>query len=321
MPLPSDEQILATSQDLIDQLKTLFGKHPGFRPAHAKGHVLNGTFTPSPAASSLSKATHFNTSVPVPVLARFSTSTGLPAIPDTDSHALPHGIGLRFQLPDSPAGLRQHTDIVAHSTPTFPARTGADFLALLRALGAAATETEHPNSIEKHLAANPAAKFHVSNPPPLAASYATETYYSVCAFHLVSAAGKRTNIRYRVIPVAGTAVLTAEEFAAKPAEYLRAELESRIAASPIEFDLVAQVGGADDATNDATKLWPEDREIVVLGRVKLDSLLAEEEGKAEQKKVIFDPIPRIEGVEASDDPLLEMRAAIYLISGRERRAA
>jgi catalase len=42
---------------------------------------------------------------------------------------------------------------------------------------------------------------------------------------------------------------------------------------------------------------------------------------AEQKKIIFDPIPRVEGIEASADPLLELRAAIYLISGRRRRAA
>jgi catalase len=42
---------------------------------------------------------------------------------------------------------------------------------------------------------------------------------------------------------------------------------------------------------------------------------------AEQKQIIFDPIPRVEGIEASADPLLELRAAIYLISGRRRRAA
>lgn len=58
-----------------------------------------------------------------------------------------------------------------------------------------------------------------------------------------------------------------------------------------------------------------------LGKIELDTLLDEEEGGKEQKRVIFDPIPRIEGVEASDDPLLEMRAAVYLISGRERREA
>ena len=32
MPLPSDEQILQTSRDLITQLQSLSGKHPGCRP-------------------------------------------------------------------------------------------------------------------------------------------------------------------------------------------------------------------------------------------------------------------------------------------------
>ena len=41
----------------------------------------------------------------------------------------------------------------------------------------------------------------------------------------------------------------------------------------------------------------------------------------EQKKIIFDPIPRVDGIEPSDDPLLELRAAIYLLSGRRRRQA
>src|SRR5882672_2377949 len=41
----------------------------------------------------------------------------------------------------------------------------------------------------------------------------------------------------------------------------------------------------------------------------------------EQKQIIFDPIPRPDGIEPSDDPLLELRAAVYLISGRRRRTA
>ncbi len=42
---------------------------------------------------------------------------------------------------------------------------------------------------------------------------------------------------------------------------------------------------------------------------------------AQQKQIIFDPIPRIDGIEASSDPLLELRASIYLLSGRRRRTA
>ena len=32
MPLPSDDQLVKLSQDLVGQLQTIFGKHPGFRP-------------------------------------------------------------------------------------------------------------------------------------------------------------------------------------------------------------------------------------------------------------------------------------------------
>jgi catalase len=42
---------------------------------------------------------------------------------------------------------------------------------------------------------------------------------------------------------------------------------------------------------------------------------------AQQRTIIYDPIPRVDGIEASADPLLELRAAVYLLSGRRRRQA
>jgi catalase len=53
--------------------------------------------------------------------------------------------------------------------------------------------------------------------------------------------------------------------------------------------------------------------------VKLNAVV--EHDAREQKKIIFDPIPRIDRIEPSDDPLLELRAAAYLISERRRRQA
>jgi catalase len=41
--------------------------------------------------------------------------------------------------------------------------------------------------------------------------------------------------------------------------------------------------------------------------------------EAEQHHIIFDPIPRIDGIEPSGDPLLAPRADVYLMSGRRRR--
>jgi len=65
--------------------------------------------------------------------------------------------------------------------------------------------------------------------------------------------------------------------------------------------------------------WPENRELVEFGTVELTAAMPDT--LAQQKHIIFDPIPRVDGIEPSADPLLELRAAIYLISGRRRRSA
>ena len=56
MPLPDDKQLIALSEELLKQFESLFGAHPGFRPAHAKGAMLTGTFSPAPGATALTRA-------------------------------------------------------------------------------------------------------------------------------------------------------------------------------------------------------------------------------------------------------------------------
>jgi hypothetical protein len=70
--------------------------------------------------------------------------------------------------------------------------------------------------------------------------------------------------------------------------------------------------------NDATIHWPGDRSVVRFGTVELTAKAPEDEA---HRRIIFDPIPRVQGIERSDDPLLELRAAVYLLSGRRRRQA
>lgn len=104
------------------------------------------------------------------------------------------------------------------------------------------------------------------------------------------------------------------------ADFLQKELlETLSKGEKIGFKLVAQVAEEGDNVNDATVHWPAERKVVELGSVLLEAVV--EDHLTESKKVIFDPIPRVEGIEPSDDPLFEMRAAVYLISGKQRRAA
>ncbi|OAA68340.1 catalase domain containing protein [Niveomyces insectorum RCEF 264] len=329
MPLPTDDKIVGAAKEAIDVFKGLAGgPHPGFRPAHAKGILLKGTFTPTAAAAALSKATHFQ-QASTPVLVRFSSSTGLPQIPDSDPNGNPRGIALRFLLPDSPSGRRQHTDIVAHSAPLFPAATPDETLAFFKAVAGAGSD---PAAFSAFVAAHPAAQAFLQLPKPTPSAFARETFYSVTAFKLVNAAGKATYVRYRIEPVAGPDNLSDEVARAQAADFLYAGVRAQVhdKKEPIQFRLVVQIGRDGDVTDNSTVRWaddgPDKRDEVELGRVSLDALFDESDDNgaadaAQQKYLIFDPVPRVEGVEPSADPLLDFRAAIYLLSGRERRAA
>jgi catalase len=305
MPLPTDPQILKLGSQLLEQFDTFFGVHPGFRPAHAKGLLLSGTFTPAPEAPALTRAAHIGRPS-TPVTARFSNATGLPTIPDSDPNANPRGLAIRFNL-----GEHVHTDIVSHSADGFPTHTGEEFLEFLRALST--------NTVADFLSSHPAALSFVQNAPPSPASFATEPYFAVTAFRFINARGVSRYGRYRITPQADVQVLDEETAKGKDANYLFDELRQRIQLRPVAFDIAVQVAADGDVVDNATVRWPANRPLIPFGSVVL---IAEVPDNArEQQHIIYDPIPRTDGIEASADPLFEIRAALYLMSGRRRRAA
>jgi len=313
MPLPNDERVVALANDLLQQFDQLFGLHPGFRPAHAKGLMLTGRFTPAAKAASLTRAAHV-TRASTPVTVRFSNSTGLPQIPDNVSDANPRGMAIRFNLAE-----HVHTDIVAHSTDGFPTRDGAEFLELLRAIAASGPDVPSPKPVELFLGSHPAALAFVQTPKPFPSSLARESYFAVTAFAFTNAAGQKRFGRYRILPELGNDFLSEEQAAGISANYHYDEIAARVAREPVRFRIVVQVADPADTVDNATVHWPESRETVELGAVELTEVVPDT--LVQQKQIIFDPIPRLDGIEPSADPLLELRAAIYLLSGRRRRAA
>ncbi len=313
MPLPQDEKVVALANNLIEQFHKLFGPHPGYRPAHAKGLMFTGKFRPTTKARALSKAPHM-TQDSTPITARFSNSTGLPAIPDNAPEANPRGLAIRFNLAE-----HVHTDIVSHSTDGFPTHTGEEFLEFLQAAGASGPDVPSPKPIEKFLAAHPAALAFVQTPKPFPSSLARQTYFAVTAFQFTNAAGQVRFGRYRIVPEKGNDFLTEDQVAGLTVDYHFDEIAKRIAQGPVRFKLLAQIADKEDVVDDATIHWPESRELMELGVIELSEAVPDT--IAQQQHIIFDPIPRVDGIEASADPLLELRAAVYLLSGRERRAA
>ena len=315
MPLTMDEKLLTLSRKVVEGFdKANGGVHPGFRPAHAKGILLTGAFTPSSEAVSLTRALHIQRKS-TPVTVRLSDFAGIPTVADNDAqNASPRGCVIRFHLAD-----HVHTDIVAHSVDTFPSSTAEGFLDFLNALIATDPNGPHPNAIEQYLGSHPAVLTFVQTPKPIPTSFAKESFFAVSAFKFTNANGVSRYGRYRILPVAGNEYLDDAAAAAKSPNFLFDELKERIAKEPVKFRIVVQLANDGDTTDDATVRWPEDRPQLTLGEISLTAIAPENPG--EQQRLIFDPIPRVDGIEASADPLFEPRANVYLLSGRRRRAA
>jgi len=315
MPLTTDEKLLALSREVIEAFdKANGGIHPGFRPAHAKGILLRGSFTPSPEAASLTRAPHLHRNS-TPVTVRFSNFAGIPTIADNDPQAAgPRGFAVRFHLAE-----HVHTDIVGHSVDNFPVRTAEGLLAFLNALIATDAAGPHPNAIEQFLGAHPTALKFVQIPKPVPTSFAKESFFAVSAFKFTNSDGMSRYGRYRVLPVAGNEYLDETEDAARNPNFLFDEIKERIAKEPVRFRVAVQLAEAGDTVDDATVRWPEERPQRTFGEISLQEMAPNNAG--EQQHIIFDPIPRVDGIEASADPLFEPRANIYLMSGRRRREA
>ncbi len=216
---------------------------------------------------------------------------------------------MRFHLAE-----HVHTDIVAHSANGFPATTGQEFLEFLRGV----TQPDKAKVME-FVGSHPKALAFVQLVGKFPSSFARDSYFALTAMKFTNKDGVSRFGRYTFVPEAGEEHLDAATAKGKSAGYLFDDLAERIAQGPIKFKIMVQVAEDGDEVNDATVHWPAERKVVELGTLTLTDRVVDD--AQEQKTIIFDPIPRLDGIAPSDDPLLELRAASYLISGRRRRAA
>lgn len=297
-------------EQLVDAFVTLFGEHPGQRVNHAKGIVVEGEFAAAPGAAALSRAAHLQAGSKVPVTARFSDGTGLPDIADGAPNANPHGLAVKFHLPDG-----SDTDIVINALHFFPVATPEEFRDLLLASAATKPDSPKPTKLDAFLADHPNVK-RAGATVQTPASFATEDYYGVNAFRFVNAAGEGRFVRYVMDPAAGVAHLEADEAAKRPPDFLVDEIRERLGRGPASFRLLAQVAAPGDPTADATKPWPQDRERVELGTLTLTGVVAD--NAQASKELLFLPGQVTDGIEPSDDPLLAVRDGAYAVSFSRR---
>jgi catalase len=302
---PALAEEATTAEQTINVMNKLFGTHPGKRANHAKGVVAEGSFTPSPDAARISKASLFQGPA-VPVTIRFSDATGVPTIPDGSKNANPHGMSLKFKLADG-----SDMDVVLNALKYFPVATGEAFRDLLQAVADSGPDAAHPTALERFTQTHPAAATAGAT-AKTPSSLARQTYNGVNAFVFVDKDGKRQPFRFRFVPVQGEDILSPEEAAKRAPDYLMAEIGPRIAKEPARFTVQAQLAAAGDPTNDATKPWPDDRTFVDLGVLTVSKVVPD--SAEAEKALLFMPNALTDGVEVSDDPLIDARVQAYAVS-------
>jgi catalase len=299
----------ARPEETIDALNGVFGVHPGSRPVHAKGVVLNGEFRPAVSAATVSTAPHLQKTATA-VTIRFSDFAGIPDIPDTEGLARPHGLALQFHLPDG-----CDTDIVAHSFNGFPAATTSEFRDLLIALAKSGASAPKPTPLDIFLQNHPAAKAFLSAPKPAPESFATLPYYGVNSFKFTNAVGVAVYGRYQILPAAGTIYLPPGQTEKMGPDHLRDEIRPRVAKGPVVFRLVVQIAKPGDRVDDPSVAWPDDRPTVELGTLAITSVATDSE--ARERSLLFLPGRLTQGIEPAD-PMIQERTAAYHVSFRRR---
>jgi catalase len=290
--------------EMVDALRTAFGVHHA-RAVHAKGVILEGSFTPSAEAANRSKASLF-VGPTVPVTVRFSDFTGIPDIPDMVGDANPRGFAVKFRPVDGST-----MDIVTHGFNGFPTATADEFGQLLRAIGASGPDAAKPTALDQFLGSHPIAKKFLTTQKPAPVSYGTLSYFGVNAFKFTNAQNTPIFVRYRFVPKAGEQFLDATVLKAKGPNYLAEEIAERVAKTVIVFDWYAQISGAGDAIADPSVAWPENRTLVKLGTISIKQMASDQ--AAVDKSTLFLPGNLPAGIEAAD-PMIAIRNAAYPLS-------
>jgi catalase len=292
-----------TPARFTDGFEQVNGVHPGFRRNHAKGVCVAGFFESNGNGVPLSEAAVFRPGR-IGVIGRFSLGGGQPHAADATSAV--RGLGLQFSLPD---GELWRTAMI--NLPVFPFRTPEAFYEnMIASKPDPDTGKPDPAKMKAFLADHPetvrALKVIKGKPP--SSGFANSTFHALNAFRFISASGDSTPVRWVLKPEQPFEAASVAS-AAKDKNYLFDALIAQIHRQPLRWHLMVIVGQPGDATNDATIVWPKERETVDVGTLTLERVESDDTSAA--RDINFDPLVLPAGIAPSDDPLLSARSAVY----------
>lgn len=332
--MSSDQTDDRLGERLVAAIRGDFPTNPtDRRPVHTYGMGATGTFRPSPVAAEYCVAEHFTTEQ-VDVTVRFSNGSGDAG--EDDARPDVHGLAIKFHLPSG-----DETDMIGMTLPVFFVRDAEEFLAFSHA---GTPKRVRRESWWRKLLDDLRLRPHAPDPPPggesgtpglmryadrhrfaragLAAdatlyspsSWCRAEYYGVNAFGVTGPDGTRRWVRFQWEPALGVHPIDKSRHFA--VDGLRSDLRDRLARGDVTFSLRMAIAEAGDAVTDPTQQWHLWRRNVVMGTLRVDELVADQEQGCE--KLSFNPTRLVPGIECSDDATLAARRVAYEASCRIR---
>jgi catalase len=294
------------------------GAHPGFRRNHAKGLCFSGWFDSTGEAVAWSKAAVFEAGR-TPLIGRFALAGDMPF--QSDKPSTVRSMALQFRPAHAPEWRTGMNNI-----PVFPVNSAQAFYdQLVAAKPDPVSGKPDPQAMQAFLAKYPATARAITliKAQPVTAGFADSTFNSLDAFSFVNAAGASVSVRWAVVPLQAAVIQahSSDDDSAEPAAGKNELFDDLIAQAHehgLRWRLVVTLGVPGDPTADATLEWPRDRRQIDAGTVTIDQIVSEDGGACTD--INFDPLVLPPGIEASDDPLLSARSAVYARSFTLRAA-
>ncbi|WP_350332963.1 catalase family peroxidase [Coralliovum pocilloporae] len=293
---------------LVNKLNGVFGRHAAKRASGAKGFCAAGYLEPTAEAGQRFTSPLFQPGQHQASI-RFSNGGGNPASDDRARST--RGIGVKMELPDDDT-----MDWAGSNVPMFVASTPEEFVEYLTVRAKdPVTGKKDKAAIDAYSKANPhtlkTGKYIKARPAP--ASVASTPYFMIHTFYLEGQDGKSHPVRWVFQPEGGYVGLTAEQEKTMPKDFLEAEFKGRVTSAPARWSIMVQFPKEGDPLNNANIAWPDDRETMKVGTLVANSYVTK--GSANDcTGQVYDPLALPDGIEPSDDPMLEARSSSYAVS-------
>ncbi|WP_010277546.1 catalase [Paenibacillus senegalensis] len=297
------------------------------RVVHARGAGAHGTFVVENAMNRYTKAAFLNeVGKETPAFVRFSTVIHGQGSPETARD--PRGFAVKFYTEEG------NYDIVGNHLPVFFIRDALKFPDMVHSLKPAPdTNIQSPDRYWDFMTLTPESTHMMTwllSDYGTPANYRQMNGFGVHAFKWINSAGNWVYVKYHWKPQQGVRNFNSQELTevqGKDFNHATRDLYDHIAAGKFpKWDLYVQLLSPEDLDSydfdplDPTKVWPED--LLPLQKVGTMTLNRNPDNFfAEVEQAAFSPSALVNGIEASEDKLLQGRLFSYPDTQRYRLGA